>query len=162
MTTRTNRSSLRLVAPLEKLGAVSIVALGVFSIFFWTTFGMPTGNSGIRYVCLASGGVDIIRCPNAPVPPQPVVSVSTAGSYSVLLWPASATPIGGSAVSIPLWMAIVPLVIPAGVRFIRRALMPAGRCRCCGYDLRGLGPGSPCPECGDSHAITHAPFAAGV
>lgn len=53
---------------------------------------------------------------------------------------------------IPLWFvgAItgVPLIGISVVRTIRRRRRPPGACQGCGYDLRGLRAGSPCPECG--------------
>ncbi len=38
------------------------------------------------------------------------------------------------------------------VRRLRRRR--AGRCPACAYDLRGLPPGTPCPECGKSDTVT--------
>ena len=52
--------------------------------------------------------------------------------------------------------ALVPLFVLGAVAFVtvrvlvrlRPALTEAGRCKACGYDLRGL-PTAVCPECGD-------------
>jgi hypothetical protein len=52
--------------------------------------------------------------------------------------------------SIPLWMLLLPLAgLSIGLRpWARR--FGDGRCRKCGYDLRGHAAGSLCPECGRS------------
>jgi hypothetical protein len=55
--------------------------------------------------------------------------------------------------AMPLWPAFFPVFIRScawwwnDIRMWRRR---PGHCRRCGYDLRGLAEGSPCPECGSS------------
>ncbi len=53
----------------------------------------------------------------------------------------------GSA-SVPLWipLAIVAAIMGREWRRPRRTLR--GKCPACGYSLRGLAAGAPCPECG--------------
>jgi hypothetical protein len=56
-------------------------------------------------------------------------------AVEVTLWP------------LPLLLTVLGVpVLRSGVRARRRAL--AGSCPSCGYDQRGIPPGSPCPECG--------------
>jgi hypothetical protein len=125
-----------------------ILAVALFSIFFWTTLGVPTGSGDTRYLCLGSGGLDYLLCPGTSTPSNVTFTCSPAGSWSVLVWPNSHPPLGGAAISLPLWFAFIPLLLSAGIRAVRRSLVPAHLCRDCGYDNRGLPPGSPCPECG--------------
>jgi hypothetical protein len=60
----------------------------------------------------------------------------------VPIWPGLAADV---AVFSLLWgLVVMPRAI---VRARRKA---AGCCEACGYSLRGIGAGSPCPECGAS------------
>lgn len=64
-------------------------------------------------------------------------------------------------VVIPLWLPFTVAAIPTAVLFYRDR--PAarrareGKCVTCGYDLRGLAPGAPCPECGRARSSVQAP-----
>ncbi len=48
---------------------------------------------------------------------------------------------------LPLWIPIATL-LAAALAATRTQRSRPGRCPRCGYDLRGLETGSPCPECG--------------
>jgi hypothetical protein len=48
--------------------------------------------------------------------------------------------------TIPLWVFMLPAAAITLNTFPRRRR--PGHCPCCSYDLRGLPPGSACPECG--------------
>lgn len=55
---------------------------------------------------------------------------------------------------VPLWPVFTLIVVPTAMVF-RRDISAARRsratrCRRCGYDLRGLGLGAVCPECGNA------------
>ena len=57
-----------------------------------------------------------------------------------------------------LWLAAVPSVLLggasiAGFRQLWRHRHPPGHCQRCGYDMRGLTPGSACPECGNNSTV---------
>ncbi len=53
------------------------------------------------------------------------------------------------AVNAPLWLiAIIVSVAAAWCWHAARTISLMGRCRKCGYDLRGLGEQTVCPECG--------------
>ncbi|MBX3402686.1 MAG: hypothetical protein KF699_04650 [Phycisphaeraceae bacterium] len=54
----------------------------------------------------------------------------------------------------PLWWPTAGFSAAAGVLFVlsRRRRGPAWACAACGYDLRGLGAGAACPECGGGGA----------
>ncbi len=52
-------------------------------------------------------------------------------------------------VHVPLWMVQVVLAVPTAWLWRRdRRRARAGLCAACGYDLAGLAPSAPCPECG--------------
>ena len=57
-----------------------------------------------------------------------------------------------AAVSLPAWLAVPVLLVPAArtaaVRVRRRRRRRRGRCVRCGYDRRGLSHVGSCPECG--------------
>ncbi len=50
-------------------------------------------------------------------------------------------------ISIPLWPFIPVFAVIAGATYRR---VPTNACRHCRYNLSGLPPASPCPECGSS------------
>jgi hypothetical protein len=57
---------------------------------------------------------------------------------------------GQGVVGAPIWLFAVALSA-GGVLMVvngRRARRAPSACVACGYDLRGLGPGAVCPECG--------------
>jgi hypothetical protein len=61
---------------------------------------------------------------------------------------------------LPLWPLFAAAFIPTCVwwtRDIRSWRRRPGQCPACGYDRRGLGEGSPCPECGSAPAGADAP-----
>ncbi len=52
-------------------------------------------------------------------------------------------------VRLPLWIPTLAFALPAaGFSAWKRFRREAWQCRACRYDLRGLAPGTPCPECG--------------
>jgi hypothetical protein len=61
-------------------------------------------------------------------------------------------PIGSSMtiynVIVPLWVPILLIGAPTAWLWRRDRPRPAYACRTCGYDLRGVENGDPCPECG--------------
>jgi len=52
-------------------------------------------------------------------------------------------------VNVPLWLLVVPIWVITFIKWRRWRRLPAGACRKCGYDLRGLrDDAARCPECG--------------
>lgn len=82
--------------------------------------------------------------PPGPLPPQThwsalglffTQTTPQGRDFEFVVWPLAAA----------LAFLSTPILL-AGLRERRRRL--AGLCRVCGYDVRSLPPGSPCPECG--------------
>jgi hypothetical protein len=66
-------------------------------------------------------------------------------------------------VFIPLWLPLAFTAVPTTFAWrthILRRRRHLHLCPSCRYDLRGLPPGTPCPECGETHSITAAAPAA--
>jgi hypothetical protein len=58
----------------------------------------------------------------------------------------------------PLWpLAVIGLLLFGTGTVLRRRSWPKTICRKCRYDLSGLAPGSPCPECATKSAAAPAP-----
>jgi hypothetical protein len=55
--------------------------------------------------------------------------------------------LGQTTVTLPLWIILVVCLIPTLIFAWLNRAFPPGRCRQCGYDLRG-NVGGVCPECG--------------
>jgi hypothetical protein len=55
---------------------------------------------------------------------------------------------GQYVLAVPLWLPAATLGLLGIVGRRRGWHQPRGGCKTCGYDLRGLTPGRPCPECG--------------
>lgn len=71
-------------------------------------------------------------------------------SRAAIIWGFATSAGGGSRdCSIPLWAPIVLLAASLAVLW-RVKVGIEGACTHCGYDLRGLTAGQPCPECGAS------------
>lgn len=52
--------------------------------------------------------------------------------------------------NIPLWVPLAACILGSAALFIVTRKQPKpGVCGSCGYDLRGLGAGARCPECGE-------------
>lgn len=63
-------------------------------------------------------------------------------------------------IDMPLWVVLAPALAPSAIFAWRQARRRArGECARCAYDLRGLPPGAPCPECGTPRQseVSHAP-----
>ena len=56
-------------------------------------------------------------------------------------------PPGGWAGIVPLWLILLPLLVPTTRAWLAKTIGP-GACSRCGYDLTGLSPAAACPECG--------------
>ncbi len=55
----------------------------------------------------------------------------------------------GKLLAVPLWIPLVCVLVPRVVSRAKRSRrIGAGICSACGYDLKGLGGSSNCPECG--------------
>ena len=58
-------------------------------------------------------------------------------------------------IEMPIWLPIA-ICAATGVWLCRRALPRSGHCPRCRYNLAGLPPDSPCPECGQPTASTES------
>jgi hypothetical protein len=67
----------------------------------------------------------------------------------------------GKALLLPLWIPCLLTLIPTSIAYrldlLANRLASAGGCPACGYSLKGISPGSPCPECGQTHAPELSP-----
>lgn len=77
----------------------------------------------------------------------------TAGRLRWPGWPSASSTTSGTtrmfSLNVPLWLPIAPLAVPAILLWWSgRGRVRPGGCRGCRYDLSGLPPGAPCPECG--------------
>ena len=66
----------------------------------------------------------------------------------LVYWPRTVSAGWGRSIMIPLWLLIVPILIPTAVLWWRDRRPPPGHCQTCGYDLIGNVTGV-CPECGE-------------
>ncbi|MBK8267890.1 MAG: hypothetical protein IPK83_06125 [Planctomycetes bacterium] len=58
--------------------------------------------------------------------------------------------LGATVLFVPFWLLFLVAAIPTALLFLRdRRKIPAGHCRHCDYDLRGIASGI-CPECGNA------------
>jgi hypothetical protein len=58
----------------------------------------------------------------------------------------------GDSITLPLWMPFAAFALPSvWLLWPHLRLTRHGHCPRCHYDLRGLPPNSPCPECGSLH-----------
>ena len=66
-----------------------------------------------------------------------------------LVFPSARPVFGGSAEIwvMPVWIALLALLVPTTIAWIKCRRYPPGRCQSCGYDLTGNVSGT-CPECG--------------
>jgi hypothetical protein len=83
-----------------------------------------------------------------------VQAATPARTWTTNLAIPAATPLSSWSTKLPLWLALVPpLTLAAActlLNFLQRR-RERDRCRACGYDLSGLPPHAPCPECGKRH-----------
>jgi hypothetical protein len=88
--------------------------------------------------------------------PRPIHCESEFGSEGAWwAWgfEASSVPGADRRFSVPIWAALVPVMVATGWSWWGRRI-PAG-CRCkCGYPREGLVPGAVCPECGSAPRAT--------
>ncbi|HMN41800.1 MAG TPA: hypothetical protein PKE29_13220 [Phycisphaerales bacterium] len=155
----------------DQLGGISVsIAHGCLEIeqtdttFMWS--GGPGGGSGASYPARswAWGGVDGTHAVYSSVTLlDDLPGYGLTDRWAVLKWLPHAGSIGSLLGPGRRWYLELPLWIPfAGAAAIaalawRTHLRPRSpaelaACPACGYDLRGLAPSAPCPECGATAA----------
>src|SRR5690606_16427710 len=88
-----------------------------------------------------------IRSPPAPMDPKgPPIS---SGRYPPRL-----------TVLLPLWIPSLLMAVVSAILFRVSRDVSEEHCSCCRYDLRGLRPGTPCPECGRPPPARNSSFTA--
>jgi len=157
------------------LAALAVVLLMLWPVTVWRPASLARGGGAVG----AGAGWNVLAWSNAPI------AITSWESNSLPLWSfvgtgasmldappdswrpclSTASLSNGAAVLalhtlwIPAWWPPVIVGMLAGVAWWRASKAPGpGHCPRCGYDLTGLTPGAPCPECGPRNA-THAPGA---
>lgn len=126
------------VAALPSGAARAVLATGWPWVSMWSSYDQQPGG-GYWWFKSHSG----IKVSAAPANPD----YRSVLSPRELALPLRIVP-GGFALGVLFWAALWWLVLfgrRAAVRFVR---IRRGRCPACAYDRRGLGPDTPCPECG--------------
>ncbi|MCC6660600.1 MAG: hypothetical protein IT437_06910 [Phycisphaerales bacterium] len=135
--------------------SLGLAALWIASIF--TTLGWTDYSAGGRLRCVAAtrGCLDLVWGGAFRGNEQPWMALTFAPDVSTVWWPryeraGSSTPL--STLLVPLWIPLLLAVLPTAWawRHAFRARAGPTACHACGYDLAGLAPATPCPECGQS------------
>jgi hypothetical protein len=141
---------------------VIALAFGLSMGCGWSVFrvGNAAGYSYTLGADLSLGDLRLHRSAIRPlgmvVPPGWHGSIVRIPPMQRMIWRPSyqsdpTPPLSGSDVfvTIPLWIVLVVAAIPTGLLWWRdRKRRGPGACVKCGYDLKGLAVGAPCPECG--------------
>jgi hypothetical protein len=105
------------------------------------------------HIVLVRGGCVLVLVESGAVSNPDVPQVlAWRGRSELLLWYHQGGVAGKGWAWVPLWMPAAPVLAWSGGLWWRDVLArrrrPVGLCERCGYDRKGIGEGSVCPECG--------------
>lgn len=152
---RSRTRDLRRVSRALLAGATIIAALGAISVRL--TFGVLVGPRNAVLVGAGALGWQWHEPGLAPI------AAARWGPFildrnddPLEWWPMTERgPDGDGIAAVPLWMPLGAMLVP-GVWLAIHHRLRSGCCPRCNYDLAGLDPSSPCPECGLARPPTRA------